>query len=119
MTIEKFLAILVKRWWLVLLCSLTVGAGAYIGSRFITPPYQSTALIQIAIRSSNNQGDYYTSLLASEQLIQTEATLASSDLVLREVASHYPNMTVEQLSREVTAAPKLNTQLFEIDVQNS
>jgi Mrp family chromosome partitioning ATPase/capsular polysaccharide biosynthesis protein len=119
MTIEKFLAILVKRWWLVLLCSLTVGAGAYIGSRFMTPLYQSTALIQIAIRSSNNQGDYYTSLLASEQLIQTEATLATSDPVLREVASHYPNMTVEQLSREVTAAPKLNTQLFEIDVQNS
>jgi Mrp family chromosome partitioning ATPase len=38
--------------------------------------------------------------------------------VLREVASHYPDMSVEQLSGEVTAAPRLNTQLFEIDVQN-
>lgn len=119
MNIEKFLAILVKRWWLVLLCSLTVGAGAYIGSRLITPLYQSTALIQIAIRSSNNQGDYYTSLLASEQLVQTEATLATSGPVLREVASHYPDLTAEQLSREVTATPKLNTQLFEIDVLDS
>ena len=118
MTIEKFLTILVKRWWLVLLCFLTVGAGAYVGSRLMIPLYQSTALIQIAVRSSNNQGDYYSSLLASEQLVQTEATLATSDPVLREVASHYPEMTVEQLSREVTAAPRLNTQLFEIDVQN-
>ena len=84
----------------------------------MTPIYQSTALIQIAVRSSNNQGDYYSSLLASEQLIQTEATLATSDPVLREVASHYPSLTAEQLSREVTANPKLNTQLFEIDVQN-
>jgi Mrp family chromosome partitioning ATPase len=118
MTIEKFLTIVVKRWWLILLCFLTVGAGAYIGSRLMIPLYQSTALIQIAVRSSNNQGDYYSSLLASEQLVQTEATLATSDPVLREVASHYPEMTVEQLSREVTAAPRLNTQLFEIDVQN-
>jgi Mrp family chromosome partitioning ATPase len=118
MTIEKFLTILVKRWWLVLLCFLTVGAGAYVGSRLMIPLYQSTALIQIAVRSSNNQGDYYSSLLASEQLVQTEATLATSDPVLREVVSHYPEMTVEQLSREVTAAPRLNTQLFEIDVQN-
>jgi tyrosine-protein kinase len=118
-TIEKFLAILGKRWWLVLLCCLTAGAGAYIGSRHMTPLYQSAALIQIAVRSSNNQGDYYTSLLASEQLVQTEATLATSDPVLREVASHYPGLTAEQLSGEVTAAPKLNTQLFEIDVQNS
>ncbi|HEX6479081.1 MAG TPA: Wzz/FepE/Etk N-terminal domain-containing protein, partial [Ktedonobacteraceae bacterium] len=118
MTIEKFLTILVKRWWLVLLCFLTVGAGAYVGSGLMIPLYQSTALIQIAVRSSINQGDYYSSLLASEQLVQTEATLATSDSVLREVASHYPEMTVEQLSREVTAAPRLNTQLFEIDVQN-
>lgn len=118
MTIEKFLSIVVKRWWLVSLCFLTVGAGAYIGSGLMIPLYQSTALIQIAVRSSNNQGDYYSSLLASEQLVQTEATLATSDSVLREVASHYPEMTVEQLSTEVAAAPRLNTQLFEIDVQN-
>src|SRR5260370_9750507 len=118
MTIEKFLTIVLKRWWLVLLCFLTVGAGAYSGSMLMIPIYQSTALIQIAVRSSNNQGDYYSSLLASEQLVQTEATLATSDPVLREVASHYPEMTFEQLSREVTAAPSLNTQLFEIDVQN-
>jgi len=82
------------------------------------PLYQSTALVQIAVRSSNIQGDYYSNLLASEQLVQTEATLATSDPVLREVASHYPEMTVEQLSREVTATSRLNTQLFQIDVQD-
>src|SRR6266487_4383905 len=107
MTIEQFLAILVKRWWLVLLFFLTVGAGAYIGSRHMTPLYQSTALVQIVFRSGA-QSDY-NNLLASEQLVQTEATLATSDPVLREVASHHLGLTVEQLSREVTAAPKLNT----------
>lgn len=80
------------------------------------PMYQSKALVEIVI-SSGSQIDY-TSLLASDQLVQTEATLATSDPVLHEVASHYPGLSVEQLSREVTATPVVTTQLFEIDVQD-
>jgi tyrosine-protein kinase len=57
-------------------------------------------------------------LLASEQLVETEVTLSTSETVLREVASHYPGLTSQQLSSEVTADSKLNTQLFEINVQN-
>ena len=115
MTFEQYWAILLKQWRLIIICFLVVGVGAVIGSRLITPVYQSTALIQIAIRSSNNQADY-NSLLASDQLVQTEAKLATSDPVLREVASHYPGLTVMELSKEVTAMSTLNTQLFEIDV---
>src|SRR5215469_15061722 len=118
MTIEHYWTILKNQWKLVVICFLLVGTGAFVGSKLMKPIYQSSVLVQIAVRSSSNQGDYYTSLLASEQLVQTEATLATSDPVLREVASHYPGLTVEQLSGEVTAAPKLDTQLFEIDVQN-
>jgi non-specific protein-tyrosine kinase len=55
-------------------------------------------------------------LQASDQLVQTEATLATSDPVLREVASHHPGLTVIQLAQEVSSTTKLNTQLFEIDV---
>jgi len=83
----------------------------------MTPTYQSAALVQIAVSSGNNQSDY-NNLLASNQLVQTEATLATSDLVLREVASHYPGLTVTDLSKNVTATAKTNTQLFEIDVQD-
>src|SRR6266436_322992 len=45
--------------------------------------------------------------------------LAVSDSVLREVASHYPGLTTDQLSKQVTSSAKLNTQLFEIDVQDT
>ncbi len=115
MTLAQYWVILLRRWKLIVFCFLVVGAGAYLGSKLMTPLYQSTTLVQITIRSVNNQADY-TSLLASEQLVQTEADLATSDPVLREVASHYPDMTVEQLSKEVTSASEPNTQLFEIDV---
>lgn len=119
MTFEQYWALFIKRWRLIVICFILVGLGAYIGSRLIPPTYQSTALVQVAIRSSNNntQADY-NSLLASDQLVQTEAQLAVSDPVLRVVASHYPGLTVEQLSKAVTSTAKPNTQLFEIAVQD-
>ncbi len=115
MTFGQFWSIILKQWKLILICFLIVGLGTYIGSKLITPLYQSTALVQVAIRSGNNQADY-NSLLASDQLVQTEASLAISDPVLREVASHYPGLTVQQLANAVTSTVKLNTQLFQIDV---
>jgi Mrp family chromosome partitioning ATPase len=114
MTFEQYWAILVRRWKLILLCSLLVGAGAYAGSKRITRLYQSTALVRVV---DNSDRSVYNALLASEQLTQTEVDLATSDLVLRAVAARY-GMTVAQLSNEVTAVTKLNTQLFEIDVRD-
>ncbi len=117
MTLEQFLIKLVKQWKLMVICIAAVGVGAYLGSRLMIPVYQSTALVQIAIRSNNNQADI-NSLLASDQLVQTEAKLAVSDPVLREVASHFPGLTVQELAKEVTSLPTTGTQIFEIDVQD-
>ncbi len=117
MTLEQFLAKLIKHWILIVICIVAVGGGAYIVSKMTTPIYQSTALVEIAIRANNNQADI-NSLLASNELVPTEAKLAQSESVLGEVASHYPGLTAEGLSKEVTAAPTLNTQIFEIDVQD-
>jgi Mrp family chromosome partitioning ATPase/capsular polysaccharide biosynthesis protein len=115
MSFEQFWTILVKRWMFIVICTAVVGLGTYIGCKLLTPLYQSTALVQVAL-SSGNTTLGYDSLLASSQLVQTEAQLATSDPVLREVASHYPGLTVEQLSNEVSSTVKTNTQLFEIDV---
>jgi Mrp family chromosome partitioning ATPase/capsular polysaccharide biosynthesis protein len=115
MTLEQYWTILKKQWKLVVICFLFVGAGAFVGSKLMKPLYQSSTLVQVVIRNGNNQANY-DNLLASEQLVQTEATLATSDPVLREVASHYPHLSVIQLAGEVSSSPKTNTQLFEIDV---
>ena len=117
MTLEQYWATLMKQWKLIITCIVLVGVGAYIGSKLMKPIYQSAALVQVSIRSSDSQAQY-DNLLASDQLVQTEAQLATSDPVLREVASHYPGLTVEQLLKQVTSTTKLNTQLFEIDVQD-
>jgi non-specific protein-tyrosine kinase len=112
MTLEQYWSALVKRWGLIVLCLLIVGLGAYIGSKLMTPLYQSTALVQVNILSSNNQTDINT----SEQFSQIEAQLAISDPVLREVASHYPGLTAGRIAKEVTVTPRPNAPLIEIDV---
>ena len=118
MTLERYWSLLTKQWKLIVACIVVVGLGTYIGSKLVTPIYQSTTLIQVAIHSSNSSADY-NNLLASTQLVQTEAILATSNSVLREVASHYPEMTSDQLANRTSTAPKLNTQLFEINVQDT
>src|SRR5438270_7866137 len=115
MEFERFRSILIKFWQVIIVCFVVVGLGAYIASKLMTPRYQSSVLVQVAIQSSNNQASY-DSLLASDQLVQTESQLATSDSVLREVASHYTGLTEQQLVGEVTSTIKTNTQLFEIDV---
>ncbi len=115
MSFERYWAMLLKQWKLILGCFLIVGLGTFIISKLLTPMYQSTTVVQVTIRSQSNQSDY-NSLLASDQLTQTEAQLAISNTVLHEVASHYTGLTQQQLTDEVTSTPRLNTQLFEISV---
>src|ERR1700730_2087712 len=98
MTFEQYWTILIKQWKLVVICFLLVGMGAYVGSKLMKPLYQSSALVQVVIRSGNSSQSTYDNLLASGQLVQTEATLATSNAVLREVASHYPGLSVIQLA---------------------
>lgn len=116
MTLEQFWTILLKRWQIILICFLVVGLGTLVGSKLMKPVYQASTLVQVEIRSNSNNQSAYSDLQASDQLVQTEADLATSTIVLDEVASHNPGLTAIQLASEVSSTTKLNTQLFEIDV---
>lgn len=118
MTFQHYWTIMVKRWKLVIVCLAIVSLGALIVSKLMTPIYASSALVEITVRSTSSSADY-TSLLASDQLVQTESLLAVSGPVLREVATRHPGLSVAQLLKEVSSAPKLNTQLFEVQVQDA
>lgn len=115
MTLKHYIEIIGKRWRLIITCIVVVTLSAYIASKLTLPLYQSSVLIQITIHSGTNQADI-NSLLASDQLIQTEAELAVSNTVLREVASQHQGLSVDELAKRVNATPKLDTQLFEISV---
>lgn len=115
MTLQQSWHILRKQWRFILACFLIVGLGTFVVSKLMTPLYQSVALVEVTLHSSGSQVDY-TGLLASDQLVSTEAQLATSDPVLRAVASHYGGMTETELAKMVVATSQLNTQLFSITV---
>jgi capsular polysaccharide biosynthesis protein len=117
MTLERYWLITLRQWKLIMASFILVGLGAYLGSHLLTPIYQATALVRVNIHSTTESTNY-NNLLASDQLVQTEAALAISSPVLRAVATHYHNLTYAQLARSVTATAELNTQLFKIDVQD-
>ncbi len=117
MTFEQYWAIIVKQWKIIIISFVCAGLAAYLVSQFTTPLYQSTALVQVEISAGTGQTDY-NSVLASNQLVQTEASLVVSYPVLHEVASSYPNLTVVQLTKKVTSTATANTQLFGITVQD-
>ncbi len=112
MTLGHYVKIVGKRWRLITTCIVAVALSTYIASRLMIPLYRSSVLIQITIHSGTNQASF----LASNQLIQTETELAVSNTVLREVASHHQGLSVNDLTRQVSATPRLDTQLFEISV---
>jgi capsular exopolysaccharide synthesis family protein len=116
--LEHYQSILTKQWQLIIICVVVIGLGTYVASRLMTPIYQSTVLIQVTIHTTTNPADY-NNLLASDQLVQTEAQLATSNPVLSQVATHYSGLTVDQLATETEVTPKVNTQLFEISVQDA
>ncbi len=117
MTLENYWSLLLKQWKMLVGCVVIVGLGAYVGSRCMTPVYQSSVLMRITIAATSNSTDI-NNLLASDQLVQTESQLAMSSPVISDVVSRFPGMTVDQLTKATTSSYKLNTQLFEIDVVN-
>jgi lipopolysaccharide/colanic/teichoic acid biosynthesis glycosyltransferase len=68
MSFEQFWTIIGKQWRLIVICFPVLGLETFIGSKLMTPIYQSSALVQVAVRSSNSQADY-NSLLASDQRV--------------------------------------------------
>ncbi len=117
MTFDQYWSTLIKRWKLIVICFVVIGLGTFIGSKLMTPIYQSAATIRISISAGTSQADI-NNLLASDQLVQTEAQLATSYQVLSQVAAHYPGLTVDELAKNVTSVAATNTQLFGITVSD-
>lgn len=110
--------ILRKHWKIIITCCLLAGLSTLLVCRWITPLYQSTALIQVLFRLAPGQSEEAEPRMI-EQLVQTEARLAISDPVLREVASHYRGSGSEQLQHQISAEPQNDTMLLAIHAQDA
>jgi non-specific protein-tyrosine kinase len=118
MTFEQFYRSLLKRWYIVVVCFVCLGAGAYVGSAVLLHPvYQSTVVMQVVIRNGGNPLSS-DNLTAGTAFAETEADLATTYPVLNTVAAHFPGTSVDDLSGDVQATARSNKPLFDISVKN-
>ncbi len=106
---------LIKRWaWVVMLGMVICCGATFLASKLTHPTYQASAILVIDLDASS-PGNTTASLAA----VPTYAQLLTNHTVLEPVAALHRGMTVQQLSEAVTVKPQSNTQLIELDVQNS
>ena len=125
MTAEYYRNILLKRWRLIILCSFLLGAGAAVGSLFVPSVYQSTVTIQLVMSpadatllSSTDASTKDFIITQTNQYLQTEVDLASSNTILAQVVVHYAGLSAEQLKSEVLALAVTNSRLFQVTVSD-
>jgi non-specific protein-tyrosine kinase len=114
MELRRYIGI-VWRWsWLLLLGTVLAGGTAYLVSRGQTRIYQATATVLVNQAQSTTGADY-TSVLANQQLSKTFANLVASRPVLARVAE---NLALPPADLRVTASVVRDTQLIRINAQH-
>lgn len=109
---------LAKRWaWLIILGIVICSAGTYTIGKLIPPKYQASATIFLSMgRSTTSTGE---SIPASLAALPTYAQLLTNPVVLNHVVAQHQGLTLKQLIEMLSVKPQPNTQLIELDVQNT
>ena len=119
MELKRYLGVL-RRWiWLVILGAIVAGAAAYFISSSMTPIYaaRSRYLIDEAPGSSNS--NEYSKLLTEQKLAQTYVEIATARPVLEEtiVQLNLP-YSVGELRRIVSVSAPIDTQILVISTED-
>lgn len=117
--IGDLLLVLLKRWWIILLCGILAASAFFAGTKLlITPKYQSVTKIFVLSQQDVN---YLTTtdIQLSSYLTKDYAELIKSRTVALEVIDRLGlNMTPEGLMGQVTVQVKSDTRIVTIIVQN-
>ena len=111
---------LLKRWsWLLVLAAVLTGGAAFLVSRNMTPIYQATTIIMID-QAPDSRLSEYQAVLTSQRLSSTYAKILTARPVLEEVILRLGiTEDVEDLSENLSIQPVRDTQLIQLEVENS
>src|SRR5581483_3392270 len=108
--------LLLKRWlWLIVLGIVVGGCATYIVTKLMPPVYQASTTIILSVTSSQSP---YEDATASLEVLPTYAQLITAPKILQPVADRH-DFTLKQLSNMISVKPQSNTQIIEVDVENS
>ncbi len=114
MELRQYLAIIWKWLWLIVLGTALAGGTAFLVSRNMTPIYRASAMLLINEGPDPTVNDY-SSIMASQQLVQTYAGRLTKLAVLEEVMRR---LDMEEWNAEVSVEPIRDTQLIWLHVED-
>jgi len=112
-SMEHYRTLFSRQWWIVAVCVIGVGIGAFLGSRYLTrtaASYTSAALVEADVVGSYSDFPGY---------LATEAKLATSTKVLSSFTSDYAGLSAGTVANEISATNLTGTHLIEIAVTDS
>jgi capsular polysaccharide biosynthesis protein len=122
MELKRYIHIIIKRLWLILLLPLAAGtAAAYVSFYVMEPVYQANSTLYIMTRSEDMQyGVDYLSLMAGVYLVKDYRELAKSRTVTEKVITELglKNITPERLASHISINSKNETRIIEITVRH-
>jgi polysaccharide biosynthesis transport protein len=111
--------VLAKRWaWVVVLGVVVCGGGTYVVSKRIHPVYQASAFMILTMGGASNTSAY-DNTSASLEAVLTYSQLVTNPIVLNPVVAKHPGLTLNQLTAMIAVKPQSNTQIIELDAQNT
>ena len=114
--LSRYIAI-AKRWaWLMIIGVVICGGATYVVSKLIRPVYQASTTLILTVGTGPSAYDTTTATL---EALPTYAKLIQTNRVLNPVVAEHPGLTVQSLSGMMTVNPSSNTQLIELDVDNT
>lgn len=122
--LTEILSALIRKLWLIVLCSVIVGALSYIyTSNFITPMYRSRITIYVNNTMENPNANNYSitanDLATSQRLVATYINILKSDRVLQPVADSVGDGITPAGIRAMMNAASLNeTEVFEVTISS-
>lgn len=120
MPLQRYITLLWRWVWLILLITLLAGGTAYLVSRRMTPIYEASTTLLINQASTGSMTTDYNSILSSERLARTYAQLMLKRPVLAEVIGALQLAeTPDHLQERVRVAPVRDTQLIIVSVEDA
>ena len=117
--LQKFMKLLLKRAWVILLCAILVGTSVLVYTiNFVTPMYEASVSIYVN-NNSGKDNSYISSsdLAVALRLVATYVNIIQSNTVLdRVIAETGLQLTASQLREMVSAEAMGETEMFRVTV---
>ncbi|MDX1413607.1 MAG: polysaccharide biosynthesis tyrosine autokinase [Candidatus Promineifilaceae bacterium] len=120
MELKRYLGVL-RRWiWLIILGAIVAGGAAYFISSNMTPVYAASARYLIDEAPGSNNSNEYSKLLTEQKLAQTYVEIATARPVLEETIIQLGlPFSVNQLREMVSVSAPIDTQILVINAEDT